>query len=94
MEIVRKDDGKKGSFILMEGENKIGFVEYVWAGDDKFIIEHTEVDKNYGGQGLGKKLIMAAVEFARENKVKIIPLCPYAKRIFEKTTEIDDVLSF
>ena len=66
MEIKREDDGKKGSFALMDNEKQVGKLEYVWAGEDKFIIEHTEVDNAYGGQGLGRKLVMAAVDFARQ----------------------------
>lgn len=93
MEIKRKDDGKKGSFDLMDKEKQVGKLEYVWAGEEKFIIEHTEVDSEYGGQGLGRELVMAAVDFARQENVKIIPLCPYAKRVFEKSSEISDVLS-
>src|SRR5690625_4880627 len=93
MEIKRKDDGEKGSFALMDNEKQVGKLEYVWAGEDKFIIEHTEVDNAYGGQGLGRKLVMAAVDFARQENVKIIPLCPYAKRVSEKSSEISDVLS-
>lgn len=91
MEIKRKDDGKKGSFALMDNEKQVGKLEYVWAGEDKFIIEHTEVDEKYGGRGLGKRLVMAAVEFARENNLKIIPVCPYAKSIFDKNEDIADV---
>lgn len=47
MEIKRKDDGKKGSFDLMDKEKQVGKLEYVWAGEEKFIIEHTEVDSEY-----------------------------------------------
>lgn len=91
MKIEIKDDGKNGSFIMMDGEIQAGLITFVWAGEDKFIIDHTEVDEKYGGQGLGKRLVMAAVEFAREKNLKIIPLCPYAKSVFDKTEEIADV---
>lgn len=91
MKIEIKDDGKNGSFIMMDGEIQAGLITFVWAGEDKFIIDHTEVDEKYGGQGLGKRLVMAAVQFAREKNLKIIPLCPYAKSVFDKTEEIADV---
>jgi predicted GNAT family acetyltransferase len=35
---------------------------------------------------------MEVVLFARENNIKIIPLCPFAKSVFDKTEEIRDVL--
>lgn len=93
MEIKRTDDGKKGAFTAYENDGKAGEMNYVWAGEDKFIIDHTEVNPDFGGQGVGRKLVMAAVEFARENALKIIPLCPYAKSVFDKTEEIRDVLA-
>lgn len=93
MQIERTDDGKKGEFTLYEGKEKAGFVTFVWVGTDKFIIDHTEVLPEFGGRGFGMKLVMAAVEYAREHQLKIIPLCPYAKSIFDRTQEIKDVLA-
>ena len=54
---------------------------------------HTEVNPDFSGQGVGKKMVMDAVDFARANHIKIIPLCPFAKSVFEKEAEIRDVLS-
>lgn len=93
MKIERKDDGKKGEFTAISEGEKAGLMTYVWTGEDKFIIDHTEVESEFSGQGVGKKLVMAAVEFARENKLKIIPLCPYAKSVFDKSQELHDVLA-
>jgi predicted GNAT family acetyltransferase len=35
---------------------------------------------------------MEAVQYARENNLKILPLCPFAKSVFDKTEEIQDLL--
>ena len=72
---------------------KAGLMTYSWAGDDKFIIDNTEVDEEYGGKGVGKDLVKAGVEYAREKNVKVIPLCPFAKKVIAKTPEFQDVLS-
>lgn len=93
MEVKRQDDGKKGAFAAMENEVQAGLMTYTWAGNDKFIIDHTEVNPDFSGQGVGKKMVMAAVEFAREKDLKIIPLCPFSKSVFDKEMEIRDVLS-
>jgi len=45
------------------------------------------------GTGAGKKLVTEAVEYAHMYNLKILPLCPFAKSVFEKTTEFEDVLS-
>lgn len=93
MEIKQIDDKKNGAFVVLDGEKKAGEMTYVWAGDDKMIIDHTEVDEAYGGQGLGKKALLALVEWIRNNNIKVIPLCPFAKAQFDKNQEIKDVLS-
>ena len=65
---------------------------FVFAGPDKIIIDHTEVNEGNNGKGFGKKMVAKAVEFAREKNIKIIPLCPFAKKVFDKTPEFRDVL--
>jgi len=92
MEILRDDNGKKGQFNAVINGEEAGLMTYTWAGDHRFIIDHTEVNPEFSGQGIGKQLVMAAVAFARENNLKILPLCPYAKSVFDRTSAIKDVL--
>ncbi|MCE3259247.1 MAG: family N-acetyltransferase [Bacteroidetes bacterium] len=91
MEVKHRNANPKGAFYLEDKGKEIATMTYVFAGEGRFIIDHTEVDPAYEGQGLGKQLVKAAVEFAREKHYKIIPLCPYAKKILEKTPEFSDV---
>ena len=93
VEIKHTNNELKGVFELYYDGGKAGLMTYSWAGDDKFIIDHTEVDEEYGGKGLGKDLVKAGVEYAREKNVKVIPLCPFAKKVIAKTPEFQDVLS-
>ena len=88
-----KHNEKDKNFEVFQDGKHAGLMTYTWAGDDKFIIDHTEVDEQYGGLGLGKKLVETGVNFAREKGVKIIPLCSFAKKTIEKTPEFQDVLS-
>lgn len=94
MTTIQQDDkGKKGRFVIYENEELAGEMTYTWAGKDKFIIDHTGVDEKFNGKGFAKKLVMAGVDFARKNNLKIIPLCPYAKGRFDKDESIRDVLA-
>lgn len=92
MEIQQINDTRRGYFEAVEDGKEAGKMTYTWAGDTKFIIDHTEVSPDFNGKGVGKKLVMAAVEYARANNLKIIPLCPFAKSVFDKVPEIHDVL--
>ena len=57
------------------------------------IIDHTEVDPSLRGTGASGKLVQAAVDWARTEGVKILPLCPFARHVFDKTPEFADVLT-
>jgi predicted GNAT family acetyltransferase len=85
-------DGKKGYFHIDVDGKQEAKMTFVFAGDDKIIIDHTEVNPGNEGKGFGKKMVTKAVEYARENDIKIIPLCPFAKSVFDKTPEFGDVL--
>ncbi len=89
--INREDNDKKGRFVVQDNDEYAGEMTYTWAGEDKIIIDHTGVLKEHGGKGLGKKLVMEAVRFARNNNIKILPLCPFAKRVLEKE-EFKDIV--
>lgn len=92
MEAQHINDAKGGQFYIEENGVQLGKMTYVWAGETKFIIDHTEVNPSQEGKGLGKILVNAAVDFARKNGYKIVPLCPYAKRVLEKGDEYKDIL--
>lgn len=80
------------AFIAESDGKKAGEMTYSQAGNDKIIIDHTNVNPEFKGQGVGKLMVTAAVEYARENSVKIMPLCPFAKAVFDKNEDIQDVL--
>ncbi|MFA6151908.1 MAG: GNAT family N-acetyltransferase [Chitinophagaceae bacterium] len=92
MEINQQDDGKRGSFYIEMLGGKVAEMTYVWAGTDRIIIDHTEVSDVLKGKGAGKQMLARAVEFAREKGIKIIPLCPFAKSVFDKVESYQDVL--
>ena len=85
-------NGTKGQFFVSVDGKQEGKMTFVFAGEDKIIIDHTEVKPGNEGKGFGKKMVVKAVEFAREKGIKIIPLCPFAKSVFDKTPEFRDVL--
>ena len=92
MLVQQTDNQKKGAFFVEQDAERLAEMTYSWAGEDKFIIDHTDVSDTLRGQGIGRHLLDAAVNFAREKQVKIIPFCPYAKSVFDKDSTLHDVL--
>lgn len=92
MIIQQQDDKEKGMFFIQENGKILAKMTYVWAGKDRIIIDHTEVSDQLRGKGAGKQMVEKAVHFAREKGIKIVPLCPFAKSVFDKVKEFGDVL--
>lgn len=82
----------KGEFTYRLNGEIVGKMTYSKMGNTKIIIDHTETDSVVKGKGIGKALVDAGVEWARKNDVTIIPLCPFAKMILERSEEYSDVL--
>lgn len=92
MLIQHKQVGGKGIFYVEQDGKILAELVYTKPSTDKMIIEHTEVNDSLGGKGVGKQLVHSAVEYSRTHEIKVIPLCPFAKVVFDKTAEYRDVL--
>lgn len=92
MLIQHEHTGGKGSFFIANGENRLAEMTYTMPSSSKMIIDHTEVSNELRGQNAGYQLVHAAVEYARTNAIKIIPLCPFAHSVFNKKPSLGDVL--
>lgn len=64
---------------------------FVPTGETKIIIDHTYVSEQFEGQGIGKQLLNAVVEYARENNLKILATCPFALKHLTDNPEYADV---
>lgn len=74
-------------------EDNIILAEMVYHFIDKttLVITHTEVDETIEGKGIGRKLVAAAVDYARKNSFKIKATCPFAKKVLDRSPEFADV---
>jgi predicted GNAT family acetyltransferase len=93
MDIQQEENASKGAFYYEENGKRLAEMTYSKAGDTLIIIDHTEVDDALRGKGAGKQLVAKAVDYARAKHIKILPLCPFAKSVFDRVSEFKDVLS-
>lgn len=82
----------KGAFHLSRNGSRLAEMTYSRTNAALIVIDHTEVDPSLSGQGVGRKLLDALVQWARETQTKVIPLCPFAKAQFDRDPTIRDVL--
>jgi predicted GNAT family acetyltransferase len=87
----RAEQNGKGAFTAWDGDTKAGTMTYSRLNDHVVIIDHTEAAPGFEGRGVGKRLVSHGVDWARENDQKLMPLCPFAKSVFDRTAEWQDV---
>jgi predicted GNAT family acetyltransferase len=92
MLVQQKENNGNGSFYVEADGKVLAEMEYTMPAANKMIIAHTEVDDTLSGKGVGLQLLHALVEYARTEQIKVIPLCPFAKVMFDKKPELRDVL--
>ncbi|MCD8100969.1 MAG: N-acetyltransferase [Alistipes sp.] len=89
--IENRDDVESKYFTAIENGREVGEASY-YLSPGKLTITHVGVDFAHRGSGLALALVMAAVHYARENSLKIVPVCSYARTVFKRYPEIRDVL--
>ncbi|MCI4644461.1 MAG: N-acetyltransferase [Hyphomonadaceae bacterium] len=91
IEITREDSETGGRYVArLDGH--AAEMTYSRAGPSRIIIDHTGVPDELRGKSVGKALVERAVQDARAEGFKIIPLCPFAKATLEKHPEWQDVV--
>ena len=91
--IDREDDGRRGRFVIYEDELYAGEMTYEWQDARTIIVDHTGVESYFGGKGYGRLLIGAGVDFARREGLKIVPVCSFVRKSFERDASLADVMA-
>lgn len=60
---------------------------------DTLTFNHTEVPEELEGQGVGTKLIEGALAQAREQGLKIVPVCSFVRHYVETHPETQDLVA-
>jgi predicted GNAT family acetyltransferase len=73
------------------GDGSLAIADYDLTSG-KIIFTHTEVPAEHEGHGIGTALVRFALNFARENRLLVIPVCPFFAAYFKKHPEEQNLL--
>lgn len=90
--IHHAETSERGAFYVEAGGERLAELTYSRPSANRALLEHTAVSDRLGGRGVGKRLVLAAVEWARATGTKITPVCSYASSVFRKDPSLGDVL--
>lgn len=86
---IQHEDGR---FYVEQGGRTLAELRYEMDDEGKAVLEHTRVDEVLRGQGVARRLVDAAVAWARASGTRVVPVCSYARAIFARDRSLSDVL--
>lgn len=78
------------AFLLDDEDKQIGKIDF-HKENDTYFIDYTFVKRGVKKYHIKKDLMELLVKKAREEKMKVTPICPLAKTVFGQVPEFADV---
>lgn len=88
-EVLHKPAMRK--FLIRLEPGKFAFLSYS-IRDSKLYIESVYTHPDFRGRGIARRLMLAALSFAKEKSLKVVPVCSYAVSFFRKNKEYSELL--
>jgi uncharacterized protein len=82
--IEREELNGVHEFVLRIDGERLGFLEFTRPEVGVMRIEYVEVSPELRGTGLGRQLVAKAIDFAKEAKLRVVPICGYARAVITR----------
>ncbi|MDP3720226.1 MAG: GNAT family N-acetyltransferase [Acidobacteriota bacterium] len=89
---ITREEVDVPEFVLRVDGDRLGGLDYTLPETGVMRIEYVEVSPELRGTGLGRQLVAAAVDWAREGGLKIVPICGYARAVITRDPEMSKLL--
>ena len=86
-----RDDREADRFVITVDGEPAGFAQYRDRGQALSFV-HTEVDDRFEGQGLGGRLVAAALDDVRSRGLAVLPFCPFVRGYIARHPEYLDLV--
>ena len=91
--LVNNNEGIKKKFELHLGD-QFAFIDYIINKNGIIFLTHTEVPQNLEGKGMGSAIVSKALDYIRQEGLKMAPLCPFvAKYLKDHPGTADDLMA-
>jgi predicted GNAT family acetyltransferase len=72
------DDTSAGRFVIRDGGTEAELIYRIEG--DRMVLVHTGVPEEWGGRGIGSRLVRTALAKAESGHLTVVPWCPFARR--------------
>jgi predicted GNAT family acetyltransferase len=71
---------------------RLAILTYQKTGE-KMVIDHTQVPPEFRGQGIASALAHAALDYAAQNQLRVVPLCSFVAALIQRHPQYQRLLA-
>lgn len=88
--VVHDEAGSR--YVLMRGDDELGFAAYETGERGELVFTHTEIDPDKQEKGLGSQLVQGALDDVRANSTaRVVAKCPFVFRYISEHDEYKEL---
>ena len=87
-QVIHEEENER--FVIYKDGKEV-FVEYM-PKEGELNLYHTHTDPELRGQGLAALVVRAALEYVKENNLKVVPTCSYVQSFISKNEEYKELV--
>jgi uncharacterized protein len=91
MDLQVTDNTDQSRFEIRADGELAGFVQYE-VRDNEIDFTHTQTDDRFRGHGIAGRLVLSALETARERNLMVLPYCPFVRSWITGHREYSDLV--
>jgi predicted GNAT family acetyltransferase len=90
--VTVRDNPTELRYELLLDDDVVGEIQYRRAAGVVALI-HTEVDPSLEGEGLGARLVAAALDDIRARGLHVVPICPFVRSYIRRHPDYGDLVA-
>ncbi len=83
---IVRDNREQNRYEIHVDDRLAGFSEYKLRRD-RIAFTHTEVDDEFSGRGLARKLVADELADSRRRGLAVLPFCPYVRKVIAENPD-------
>jgi len=87
-----RNNAERSRYELIVESEVVGVAEYRRDGDT-LVFPHTQIKSSFRGQGMGARLVQAALDDVRASGSRVVPRCWYVAEFIDANPEYRDLLA-
>lgn len=83
--------GGRGTGTAYEDGVRVGYITFTRRPPDVLLVDYVHTLPEFGGRGIGTRTAIAAAEWARDQGLRVYPICPFFRSVMDHHPEFDGI---